>query len=58
MTYTEPQPMRRSKREVATTVLDIVGVLLVCGGVAAIYWPLALVLAGVGALAASWKASR
>lgn len=58
MTNAETKPRRRFTREAATTLLDIAGVLLVCAGVAAIYWPAALMLAGLGVLAASWRANR
>lgn len=57
MTDTE-KPARRITRSAATTLLDIVGVLFVCGGVAAIYWPAALILAGAAVLVVSWGASR
>ena len=48
---------RKITRDQATTVADIVGVLLVCGGVAAIYWPAALILGGIAVLALSWIAA-
>lgn len=59
MTDTTTPPKRKLtlSREAATTVADIVGLLLVCGGVAAIYWPAALILAGLAVLAASWIAA-
>ena len=58
MTNSEPKPRRIITREGFTTALDIAGVLLVCGGVAAIFWPAALMLAGLALLAVSWRASR
>lgn len=58
MTGSEPKPKRPIVRETVTTLLDLAGVLLVCGGVAAIYWPAALIIAGIAALLASWRASR
>lgn len=58
MTNEDPTPRRGVTPELVTTALDIAGALLVCGGVAAIYWPAGLILAGAAALAASWRASR
>ncbi|MBU3994787.1 MAG: hypothetical protein KKF42_03260 [Actinobacteria bacterium] len=46
------------RRETVTTVLDVAGIGLVCGGVAAMFWPAALILAGLALLAVSWRASR
>lgn len=54
MTDTEPRP--KLSREAVTTVLDILGVLLILAGVAAIFWPAALILAGLAALVVSWIA--
>jgi len=47
--------MTNDKRSTVTTVLDVAGVALVCGGVAAVFWPAALVLAGVACLLISWR---
>ncbi|MER3389977.1 MAG: hypothetical protein RJQ01_08070 [Microcella sp.] len=58
MTDTARPRRPKLSKEGVTTLLDVSGVVLVCGGVAAIYWPAALILAGLAALAASWKASR
>jgi hypothetical protein len=58
MTDTEPKPRRQLSPDALTTLLEIAGVLLICGGVAAIYWPAAMILAGVGALAVSWRLTR
>lgn len=46
---------KRPSREVVTTVLELVGVLLILAGVAAMFWPAALILGGVAALAVSWS---
>ena len=55
----ESKPKRRPiGRETVTTLLDIGGAVLVCGGVAAIYWPAALIVAGVALIFASWRATR
>lgn len=52
---TEPKkPRRRMSRALATTLADILGILLLCGGVAAIYWPAALILAGLATLGVSF----
>lgn len=46
------------RRALGTTALDVLGGGLVVFGVALVFVPAALVLAGVGVLAASWRASR
>jgi hypothetical protein len=51
-----PRRLRITK-DALTTLVDLVSVLLICGGVAAIYWPAALILAGVAGLLGSWRAS-
>jgi hypothetical protein len=58
MTDTEPKPRVLPTREAVTTALELGGILLICGGVAAIYWPAAVILAGVGAIVTSWRLSR
>lgn len=45
--------MRSRTRTVVTTLLDVVGAALIVGGAVLIFWPAALVVAGVGALAVS-----
>jgi hypothetical protein len=57
MTEASKPARLRITKEAATTLLDLVSVLLICGGVAAIYWPAALILAGMAGLFASWRAS-
>lgn len=54
MPDTEKPRRPRITRSSATTLADIGGSLLVCVGVAAIYWPAALILAGLAVLAVSW----
>jgi hypothetical protein len=41
-----------------STVLDVVGAALVVAGVAFIFWPAALVVAGLMVLLASWRADQ
>jgi len=41
-----------------TTVLDLCGGALLVAGVYFVYWPAALILAGLLLLVVSWKASR
>lgn len=41
-----------------TTVLDVLGAVLVVAGVALVYVPAALAVAGVACLAISWRGSR
>lgn len=54
----QKRPRRlRITKDAVTTVIDLVSVLLICGGVAAIYWPAALILAGIAGLLGSWRAS-
>lgn len=45
-------------REVVTTVLELVGIGLIVAGVALVFWPAALVVAGVGAIFVSRGMSR
>lgn len=49
---------KKPGRGAVTTALDVAGALLICAGVACIYWPAGIVLAGVACIAASWAASR
>jgi hypothetical protein len=58
MTDNERKPRRKITREVATTLLDIVGGLAVMAGVAAVYWPAALILGGALLLVVSWRWSQ
>lgn len=58
MTDTEPKPRRKITREVATTLLDITGGLSIAGGIAAIYWPAALIFGGALLVLVSWRLSR
>lgn len=48
--------MRR--RAVVTTVLDILGALLLIAFAAVLFWPAALAVAGVLCLVASWRLSQ
>ncbi len=41
-----------------TTVLDALGAVLIVAGVAFVFWPAALTVAGVMLLAASWRLER
>lgn len=45
-------------REVFTTVLELAGIGLVVAGVAFIFWPAALIVAGVGLVLVSRGISR
>lgn len=58
MTDTESRRRRKLSRELGTTLLDIVGGLAVMAGVAAIYWPAALILAGALLIVVSWRWSQ
>lgn len=40
-----------------TTVLDVLGAALIVAGVAFVFWPAALIVAGIALLAVSWRAS-
>lgn len=50
--------MRMRNQENVTTALDVVGSVLVVVGVALIYWPAAVILAGIGVLIMSWRLTR
>lgn len=52
-----PEGARWSRRDVATTVADLVAVGLVVAGVALVWVPAALVVAGLLLGAASWRAA-
>lgn len=41
-----------------TTLMDVLGVGLIVAGVAVVFWPAALVVAGVAVLVASWQAAQ
>lgn len=41
-----------------TTVLDALGAVLIVAGVAFVFWPAALVVAGAALIAASWRLER
>ena len=58
MTTKPRAPWPRPSREAVTTALDLVGLVLICGGIAAIFWPAALMTAGAGLIVASWRATR
>lgn len=45
-------------RKYFTTALDVVGASLIVAGVALVWVPAAVVLAGTGLLLISWRASR
>lgn len=45
-------------REVITTLLEVAGIGLVVAGVAFVFWPAALVVAGVGLIVVSRGVSR
>lgn len=49
--------MKQTIRLAITTLLDLTGAGLVVGGVALVYVPASLVVAGVAVLAISWKAT-
>lgn len=53
-----PETKKRPNRGTVTTVLDVAGALLICAGVACIYWPAGIILAGVACVVASWAATR
>ena len=38
-----------------STVLDVLGAALIVAGVAFVFWPAALIVAGIGLLAVSWR---
>lgn len=44
-----------SKQTRSTTLLELVGVLLIVGFAAVVWWPSALLVAGLACLAASWS---
>lgn len=62
-TYTRSEGVRNatilegSVRRV-TTLMDVVGAGLIVAGVAFVFWPAALVVAGVAVLVASWQAAQ
>ena len=41
-----------------TTILDVVGAALIVAGIALVFVPAALAVAGLACLAISWRASR
>lgn len=41
-----------------TTVLEVLGALLIVAGTAFVFWPAALVVAGAALIAASWRLER
>jgi hypothetical protein len=47
-----------NSRDVVTSVLELVGAVLVCVGVGAIYAPAGLVVSGVFLIALGWLAAR
>jgi len=57
---TDPVPVRKRRltRDLVTTILDAAGAALVCIGVGFIYWPAAIILAGLAVLAVSYVADR
>lgn len=58
MTNSEAKPPKLPSRDAVTTALEVSGMLLICGAVATIYWQAGAILAGLAALAMSWRLSR
>jgi len=56
---TEQESKRRPlSMEARTSLLELVSIALVAGGIAAIYWPAALIFAGLAGLAVSFVQTR